>query len=502
MSSAQSHESGLSPAFDHHFSALLELATWNEATGGDNAWFMLADHPLHIQSRLATKTWKLTEAIQGEHAATYVPAPGIPQPDWLQTGLEARTLRYAVTELLDEPPTTTGRVTAVRGFGGNIRTTNIPELQNPHIRPATIGRVCVRGCTVAQTHTELAFLTNTYANWATAYKVTDTPDGDHVGRHSMSRSLLIAHTQNTYSTAAPYAEALASLDLSNPHHKALRRAAVDILGNSLLYEDPMPFGSRNEKTGIPETANDAVSMLDEYGVLDGTWWVIRGISAGGIFTIPGFLEKVHDKLNNKQATETLKQFSPEDARSYVNTHVSKLLHTYAASEGRTQDVLKKVLKATADGRGMVDLSKLIGISNGIIRGKNQRLRPGETPLETLDPRNMRDVGDALLHILELTRSQDPALQQSQQEQDILHVEIIDMLHMALRDARSQLVTGRLSSVQLRYPAANDEELRDIMGELKNGKPIMEVRTRYRRAHNISPLVDVQRLKKPGSGYMS
>jgi hypothetical protein len=305
----------------------------------------------------------------------------------------------------------------------------------------------VRGCTLANTFGDVALAAGTYVQWATPDKIEETSgDNTRIGSHSMARSLLIATVQNApYTDASAYIELLADLDRhNNPNHAAVHRAVVDVLGTVVTNEGSLPFPTTQKYLPV-EAARDAAFVLDEHQILDNQWWIGYGIASGGVFTINGFLPRLHKKLASKEAAQELGGFVPSNALSYVKTYVAKLIDAYTYDSTRDRDFMGKVKTVVDDKRGGVDLAQLIAIGNGIAKGKNASAAPGEALFARYDERDMRNVGDALLLLLDRSRlpSTEATVQTAQFDQDMLHVEIVDMLHMGLRRPRSEALRRRL-----------------------------------------------------------
>jgi hypothetical protein len=191
---------------------------------------------------------------------------------------------------------------------------------------------------------------------------------------------------------------------------------------------------------IAKTARDAAFTLEQYNALDARWWVDHGITAGGIFKVPDYLPIMHQKLATAEAEDRLSDFSLKDSASFVAAHVARLLEAYAQDETRDPTLLAKIKRAVIDRPGVANLSKLIALGNQAAKGKYPE---GQYP--KLNTADQRDVGDALLLILERSIPADAseAQQAAQFEQDMQHVEVLEILREGLRPRRDEAMRRRI-----------------------------------------------------------
>ncbi|HSX31972.1 MAG TPA: hypothetical protein VLF43_01820 [Candidatus Saccharimonadales bacterium] len=437
-------ESLPSPQFERHFSRLVGLAEWNAQSGGGNAWFEWEPNK-RSPGQYRSETWQPSVIYNLRDSNEFTPQPGVSKPEWVSDPAYPRTVHYSRTEMTNNGATALPSKSSAAGQKWEEGFINAPNLD---ARPATVGRICIRGCSIAYTYGDVALATQTYAERATPDKAEEIVSADNrIGAYSMSRSLLIATDQKvSYEHATGYAQVLAALDPENQRHAAIKNTALGALSRALLNDGRLAFVS-STKTPPTAAAREATFVLDRHGVIDDIWWLGNGITAGCVFTVPGFLPMLHRKLASKESERSMANLQPTNGISYVNSYVTKIINTYAQDNARDCELLGKVKKIIIDKRGNVDIPQLIAVGNGLAQTKNKTAAAGDEHFPRYDVHDTRNVGDALLLILD--RSRLPSIEQSvraeQFAQDMQHVEIIDMLQTGLRAKRSEALRNRLGA---------------------------------------------------------
>jgi hypothetical protein len=499
------------PLFVAGFARLKEAVTWNQEVGHPSAWFSTdrTETGAHVVDTWHLETAELRplqrhQESTGTVLASHTFAPGSVEPDWLQSDQDDTSeLRLGYRHRHTEGAETTIDHPTSTSYYWRDEKKAWRQPQSPAgLRPATMGRICLRWCAHAETFTELALPVGAYTDWLSNNPEEGSGDANRVGLASLCRSLIIGSERGSpYEEAAPYLDILARLKAWDDGHKALKRGVLSSLGRAVVG-DAQKISQWLPVEVDMQYAFQAANAFDERGLLSGAWWAQVGISSGGVFKVPGMLEKVYQKLANDTTGEVLSSIPPDLARVLIAEYTGNLITAYARPESGREHSVAGVLKSKlVDWRGVTSLPLMTAVARGIVKDKNRRAAPGDH-IRPLAVDNLGDVADALLLLAECTRARDPELAAAQFEEDVRHVEIIDMLYFGLRDAGSRKQAVTQDSTRLRYPDASTEELAEVMGQLNGGKPPATVRAWFRSRQRADREVKAQTAKTPGKGILS
>jgi|GEM_PF-2613495 len=315
--------------------------------------------------------------------------------------------------------------------------------------------------------------------------------------------------------------ALAGLDRETEQFK-LMRVGAETLGALLRGRLPEPHVHKTvgqlRDEGMPYNKLLAIAdRFQEIGLLSDEFWVNHGTRAGGVFTVPGMLERVQAYLQTPAGFASLGKRSVTTVEGDVRTYVNNLFKHYALQTTlRDSTTFNKIITGLADRRGMAGLGVIVALANGVTTVlnaettlANSKLKPGQQPqelLQTLEPTNPEHLGEALIRIMHRFRraglSEEEVTRQA--TEDAAHVTIIELLRAGLRDRGTRLT---MSDLHLRYPEATPEELREMMGELNStaaqGPARARIDAAYRaRRQQPGTTINPYTITRPGYGLLS
>lgn len=482
--------------FNLHFDSLAALAL-RPPISSDTQWFQSGIK----DGQLITVVFQLKSISENnDPRRTFTPSPDAPQlPDWINPRAEtqAYTLDYSRTRQVGstDPKPIQRPMPRARPIGKT--TSTIAELTKPEMGvPLTLGRVCLRFMSITPDLESVNRVVSTYVNAATDPIVanTDPKESAKFGEASATRILKLTTDPDTAQlpdTTPAHIETIASLDATNPHHSALLHSVAEQMGEALIGEGP--FGqSQRTRLRLQRSAIDLVRRLEEQGLLSDSWWANYGIMAGAVNLDRGLLATAHAKIAADQGAEVLKHINPDAVQTMLKHYIGNVLKHYAEDDTRDVAMVKRFIEVLCGPYGAADPNKVL-VAARAMESSSQNPRTFK---------DMRDLGDALLLLLKCTRKGDDQQQAEQFEQDILHVEIIDILHHATRDERTKRISERMAARWLheRFLGATPADLKDIARKYADGTSPLAVRAQWRARRGGG--IQAWKSAKRGYGYFS
>lgn len=486
-------------AFERQLHALLGAAEINEQSERPIAWFRCTESDPGLPF---TEIWKLQSAERPNGEMYEV--VGNSEPEWMASkGWEPVSLTFDYDRYFANGTSFTATQVVERGHS--------PREENDRWRSpvkgvatATVGRVCLGMCNMANTFEQLTEVVQTYFTWLGATALAPARaghEGGSLGRASMARSFVLAQRGRPYSQASPYLQLIRELPEDAASSQSFRLSATTVLSDVVLGTgDYKPKPPQMDESIILQVIQEA----DASDLIDDAWWVGTGLLAGGVLKVPGLLPIVHEKLTGKDGPDTVENFPGDLTRQSLELYITALFDAHLDPQSsRRIPLLRGIRKRIAKAGAVVDLRELINEGNRIAEDRNKTAEPGEH-MPQLDPNDLRSVGDALLRILTITRSRTitPGERAAQFDQDILHVEVVDTLHSLLRGRGTQAIVQNIDSLHARYPQSTTDELTDMMGQINAGVSPSRVRAWWRARRRAASQVKAQSATKPGSGIVS
>ena len=370
------------------------------------------------------------------------------------------------------------------------------------MRAATMGRLCIRAANLAPSLESLGRVVQAYVD-TMDHKQEAIGDDSRMSKAVVYNGLeLVIEGGESFRTNPNLLTALAPVDAANQRHMRLWASFSESLGQFLIEEVPTKW--TDEKKALTQAAAlDAIQELEARGLLDDRWWISFGIYARGAIKHPALLPTVYEKLLAGDSEELIPHIKAGTAQALTRGYISELLDSYARDRQRSQvtdgdpkrniDKIRETAQRGQRSPGTIGISTILTIAKNIAGGKR-----------IFDSESMLGLGDALLLVLERTRSSDPEVAAQQFNQDVMHIEIIDILHHVTRERKAAMRREEitLDGLQRRYPYASAEELETIRGELTAGVPPATIRARYRGRHSGQPVISSYDIKSPGRGLLS
>ncbi len=300
----------------------------------------------------------------------------------------------------------------------------------------------------------------------------------HAVYNIVAKSLLIPGYAPNHLAVLP--QAASDPDLRSKISASMRRG----LGKALIGTRCGDLPGKRTQQLDGQVIADFVDAFDEAGMLDDAFWIDFGIKAGGAARNPQFLSTLHAKLSGPDGERMLRERQimggGERAQPLVRSYITAILAHYERDPLRHTPNAATLLRSLKSGEGkqsLVDLNRLVNVSNSIARELNRdrgSQRAGEDYLAELRPGDMLSVSDALLRVLYATRinTLPPEMLVDQFDQDVRHAEIVALVIEGARYREARL----LGHTALAFPGLSNlqrKRLRELFGA---NKPLKDALT--------------------------